>query len=84
MTSLLSSVQITHTHTHTHTHTRTHAQTLGSFFRMCAFILLLVKVRSTQSSSGVSVKTLQLCVLLVALSRTKGRGDSLTHPPVRV
>lgn len=37
-------------------------QTLGSIFRMCAFILLLIKVRSTRSAAGVSLKTLQLCV----------------------
>lgn len=34
--------------------------TLGSIFRMCAFVLLLIKVRSTKSAAGVSLKTLQV------------------------
>ena len=29
---------------------------------MCAFLLLLIKVRTTKSAAGVSLKTLQLCV----------------------
>lgn len=40
--------------------------TLGSIFRMCAFIILLWKITAKRSASGVSLKTLQVYALVFA------------------